>query len=1332
MTYEEVALRMVRLMYVAHQERWIDISLRNLTGDWLRRVEERFAGVNGDLKPSVIQSYTLLDKPHAFIESFFGKYPAATEQLLASEDKTYFLAISQCPGQKPAPFIPILDANIEVWFKRDSLWAAEDIDAVFDQDPQRVCILQGPVTVKHSTVKDEPIKDMLGNITAALVEKLTARLYDGDESKIPTAEYLAPVPRVLPPVISPTISKTTPWPELTWARALLTSTTIVQGTAYIDNHMRRLFAPRRGQIVVVETEGSQPKGISLYGAARSHGKHTPEFKAVDVTFDAATLTISVTLFEERRGSSIAHDRNQRIKAFYWKVWFSDNEVLPELGLRDTFTSPEVTIDEDEIDSFCAVIGNQGEAFKSVRNETPLAPMDFSIVAGWQSIMKAIFPAPIDGDLLKLVHLSNGFRLLNGAKPLQAGDVCHSEVRVIAVVNGNAGKTVKVKGYILRDGERVIEVTSSFLYRGRFNDYQNTFETLEEPDYLVELESDADVGVLQSKEWFEGDDKTKPLQAGTALIFRVRSEVTYRNKTCYKAVNVSGEVFVRDQIKRLVKVGTIDFLQDDSRGNPVVAYLERHGKPQCLVSPLSNDSYTMTVNASTTFTSPATNEPYSKTSGDFNPIHINPYFADYVSLPGTITHGMWSSAAPRRYVETVVAQGKPERVVAYDVAFVGMVLPGDEMQVKIKHVGMRDGNFVVNVETSNSRGEKVLAGTAKVAQPTTGSQEPGMGMDLYNNLPAARSVWDAADAHLTAVYGFSIVEIVKDNPKEKTIHFGGIKGQAIRQRYMDMTYDMMDKDGNVKTLPLFGDINVRTQRYTFSHPNGLLFATQFAQIALVVTERAAFEDMRSKGLVQKESAFAGHSLGEYSALASIADVLAISSLVDAVFYRGITMQRAVEHDSQNRSNYAMCAVNPSRISKTFNDAALREVVESIAQKTGCLLEIVNFNVEGQQYICAGELVALQTMTNVLNYMKIEKVDIAKLTEKFTVDQVKEMLGDIIISSFDKAKLQQAKEGYIKLERGFATIPLPGIDVLFHSRYLWAGVMPFRAYLSKKINPAHLNSDTLVGKYVPNLVAKPFDVSKEYAQLIYDQTLSPRLDKVLRKWDQDNWGAAEQRQKLAYIILVELLAYQFASPSSSSAPAAAPVAAAPVAAALAPTGIAMNIEDAPLKATDVLVAIVAQKLKKKVEEISLSKSIKDLVGGKSTMQNEIVGDLQLEFQSAPEKGEELPLEELGSALGVGFSGTLGKYTSGLISCLIGGKIPVGFNLSKIKMYVRVSAACALHTQELSTCYVIYMYVGMMHAFGVLGMTSRVGRDSVQVCHSLGETFTPCCFQGASTVS
>jgi hypothetical protein len=41
---------------------------------------------------------------------------------------------------------------------------------------------------------------------------------------------------------------------------------------------------------------------------------------------------------------------------------------------------------------------------------------------------------------------------------------------------------------------------------------------------------------------------------------------------------------------------------------------------------------------------------------------------------------------------------------------------------------------------------------------------------------------------------------------------------------------------------------------------------------------------------------------------------VSSLVSVVFYRGLTMQVAVERDAEGRSNYGMCAVNPSRVAK----------------------------------------------------------------------------------------------------------------------------------------------------------------------------------------------------------------------------------------------------------------------------------------------------------------------------------------------------------------------------------------------------------------------------------
>src|SRR6266568_8101567 len=109
-------------------------------------------------------------------------------------------------------------------------------------------------------------------------------------------------------------------------------------------------------------------------------------------------------------------------------------------------------------------------------------------------MKSIFPATIDGNLLCLVHLSNGFRMVDGATP---GDVCKSEARIVSVVNSNEGKVVKVKGHVYRHGQQVIEVVSSFLGGFKSVVVIDKAATIEEPDYPVPLESDAAVGVLRS-------------------------------------------------------------------------------------------------------------------------------------------------------------------------------------------------------------------------------------------------------------------------------------------------------------------------------------------------------------------------------------------------------------------------------------------------------------------------------------------------------------------------------------------------------------------------------------------------------------------------------------------------------------------------------------------------------------------------------------------------------------------------------------------------------------------------------------------------------------------
>ncbi|KAH8680965.1 fatty acid synthase subunit alpha [Xylariales sp. PMI_506] len=140
----------------------------------------------------------------------------------------------------------------------------------------------------------------------------------------------------------------------------------------------------------------------------------------------------------------------------------------------------------------------------------------------------------------------------------------------------------------------------------------------------------------------------------------------------------------------------------------------------------------------------------------------------------------------------------------------------------------------------------------------------------------------------------------------------------------------------------------------------------------------------------------------------------------------------------------------------------------------------------------------------------------------------------------------------------------------------------------------------------------------------------------------------------------------SSSSASAPAAA--AAAPVAAAAAPSaGPAAAVPDAPIQALDIVRSLIAQKLKKPFLEIPLSKAIKDLVGGKSTLQNEILGDLGKEFGSTPEKPEDTPLDELGAVMQATFNGQLGKQSQALIARLVSSKMPGGFNITAARKYL-----------------------------------------------------------------
>ena len=60
--------------------------------------------------------------------------------------------------------------------------------------------------------------------------------------------------------------------------------------------------------------------------------------------------------------------------------------------------------------------------------------------------------------------------------------------------------------------------------------------------------------------------------------------------------------------------------------------------------------------------------------------------------------------------------------------------------------------------------------------------------------------------------------------------------------------------------------------------------------------------------------------------------------------------------------------------------------------------------------------------------------------------------------------------------------------------------------KKINKTSIDPGKLVGKYIPNVTAKPFQLSKEYFEEVYRLTNSPRIGNVLAKWEEyENSGA-----------------------------------------------------------------------------------------------------------------------------------------------------------------------------------------------------------------------------------
>ncbi|WP_345001672.1 fatty acid synthase subunit beta domain-containing protein, partial [Tsukamurella soli] len=437
--------------------------------------------------------------------------------------------------------------------------------------------------------------------------------------------------------------------------------------------------------------------------------------------------------------------------------------------------------------------------------------------------------------------------------------------------------------------------------------------------------------------------------------------------------------------------------------------------------------------------------FAAVSGDHNPIHTSFVAAALAGLPGPIVHGMWLSAAAQQVASASDDHDVLHRKLrGWTTRFLGMVLPGDEVQVTVERVGIDRGGELLDVTAKV--GDNLVMSASAVAFPAVtayvfpgqGIQSKGMGLKARASSAAARAVWDRADAHTREALGFSVLAVVRDNP-----------------------------------------LTLRADGQTYSHPDGVLYLTEFTQVAMATVAVAQLAELGEYGARVDAPIIAGHSVGEYNALAS-AGVLPLEKILEVVFHRGSIMQRLVPRDDQGRSPYGMAAIRPELFD--VDDAELAGFVKTVAgagdASSPLFAEIVNLNLRNAQYAVAGTKLGLAALESA----------IADRTDSPKAFQI-----------------------------------VPGIDIPFHSTVLRSGVAEFEARLQELV-PAEFDYEALIGRYVPNLVARPFELTESFARSILAVVPSAPVAVLV----EDFGAALATPMQTARTLLIELLAWQFASP------------------------------------------------------------------------------------------------------------------------------------------------------------------------------------------------------------
>ncbi|KAJ2392456.1 fatty acid synthase alpha subunit Lsd1 [Coemansia sp. RSA 2559] len=590
-----------------------------------------------------------------------------------------------------------------------------------------------------------------------------------------------------------------------------------------------------------------------------------------------------------------------VRLYYHELWYplygfiDKHETIT--GFSEHFDSSEPAVSKQRILDFCQNVNSSADYYRSGSSAQWPLPIEFAYFVSFPGTIRTLTVPAVGNYHPVFVPLYHRIELISEKELFCSDTEMRLRHSVDELFNTSAGKQIKISSVVCCNDKPVARTSTAFLGIGGFVETAKSFSKTYDQNMLAWLPTREDVKALELKEWFSYiSDKSPRIAPGSLLEFCFDSVCRFQDTGVYSSVTTTGSAVLLQANGQRVHIANIGLQTEiPCTSNPVVDFLQQYATTDgtCV---FANGGIPMDLPESTVskphITVTESLDEFATISSDYNPVHVNPYYAGLKGIPGIVAHAIWVGAATRAVVNRHVLEGDSDRVRSLTVKVAALVSPRDKLSVSVRHIGMANGLIQAQAITTKLDSTPVLICDLAIEQPKTayvftGQQDVpaiGTGMSLYEKSDSAKHVWDCADRYMLEEYGISLLDVVRNNPESVNVNFEGDKGCRVLEKYTTfLTRDCLDEH----------------QQYTFKSPDGVLELLQFSQLVYAVDAMANIADMRSKGLVQKGALFAGCGLGEVTALASLGcGLLSVEGAVDITFHRGLLMQQSVIKD-ENR-------------------------------------------------------------------------------------------------------------------------------------------------------------------------------------------------------------------------------------------------------------------------------------------------------------------------------------------------------------------------------------------------------------------------------------------------